>query len=79
MNSVHERSAPVNTAADHEREFLTKAINSAIARARLTVNSLEAIAASLRHKQATIAEVRDWLQSEGLDKLVTRYMPGGAS
>ena len=79
MNSIHERSASVNTAADHEREFLTKAINSAIARARLTVNSLEAIAAALRHKQATIGEVRTWLQDEGLEKLVTRYMPGGAS
>lgn len=79
VNSIYERSAPVNTAADHEREFLTKAINSAIARARLTVNSLEAIAASLRHKQATTAEVRAWLKDEGLEKLVTRYMPGSAS
>ena len=51
MASIYARSASVNTAADHEREFLTKALNSAIARARLTVNSLEAIAASLRHKQ----------------------------
>ena len=79
MNSIHERSASVNTAADHEREFFTKAINSAIARARLTVNSLEAIAAALRHKQSTAAEVRAWLKDEGLDKLVTRYMPGAAS
>lgn len=80
MTSIHERSAPVNTAADHEREFLTKALNSAIARARLNVNSLEAIAASLRHKQATVAEVKDWLASEGLEKLVARYLPkGGAS
>ena len=32
MNSMYERSASVNnTAADHEREFLTKALNSAIA------------------------------------------------
>ena len=66
VNSIHERSAPVNTAADHEREFLTKALNSAIARARLTTNSLEAIAAALRHKQSTIAEVRTWLADEGL-------------
>ena len=79
MHSIPDRSASVNTAADHEREFLTKAINSANTHARVTVNSLEAIAASLRHKQATAAEVRDWLQSEGLEKLVTRYMPGGAS
>ena len=79
MASIHARSASVNTAADHEREFLTKALNSAIARARLTVNSLEAIAASLRHKQATTAGVRAWLQDEGFEKLVTRYMLGGAS
>jgi hypothetical protein len=80
MTSIHERSAPVNTSADHEREFLTKALNSAIARARLNVNSLEAIAAALRHKQATVAEVKDWLASEGLEKLVARYLPkGGAS
>jgi hypothetical protein len=80
VNSIYERSASVNnTGADHEREFLTKAINSAIARARLTVNSLEAIAASLRHKQATTGEVRAWLKDEGLEKLVIRYMPGAAS
>ena len=79
MNSMHERSASVNTAADHEREFLTKALNSAIARARLTVNSLEAIAAALRHKQSTTGEVRAWLKDEGLEKLVIRYMPGAAS
>jgi hypothetical protein len=76
VNSIHERSAPVNTAADHEREFLTKALNAAITRARLTVNSLEAIATALRHKQSTTAEVRAWLKDEGLFDLVSRHMRG---
>jgi hypothetical protein len=78
VNSVHRSPASVNSTAagDHEREFLTKAINAAIARARLTSNSLEAIAAALRHKQATPAEVRAWLKDEGLEQLVTRHMRG---
>lgn len=76
MNSIYERSASVNTAADREREFLTKGLNAAIARARLTVNSLEAIAAALRHKQSTTAEVRAWLKDEDLFDLVARHMRG---
>jgi hypothetical protein len=76
VNSIHERSAPVNTAAEREREFLTKALNTAISRSRLTTNSLEAIAAALRHKQATPQEIRQWLRDEGLEDLVTRHMRG---
>jgi hypothetical protein len=81
VTSIHRRPASVNSAAagDHEREFLTKAINAAIARARLTTNSLEAIAAALRHKQSIIAEIREWLKDEGLEQLVLRHMRGGAS
>ena len=76
MTSVSQRSAQVNPVAEREREFLTRGINTAIARARLTVNSLESIAAALRHKQATADEVRDWLKEEGLLELVTRHMRG---
>jgi hypothetical protein len=74
--SVQQRYAPVNPVAERERDFLTKGINSAIARARLTVHSLESILAALRHKQATAEEVREWLKTEGLYELVTRYMRG---
>jgi len=62
---------------EHERDYLTKAINSAIARARLQVNALEVIGASLRHKQSTVLEARDWLKTEGLEPLVARYLKGG--
>ena len=62
---------------EHERDYLTKAINSAISRARLQVNALEVIGASLRHKQSTVLEARDWLKAEGLDPLVARYLKGG--
>ena len=78
MTSIQERSAPVNTAVDREREFLTKGINAAISRSRLTTNSLEAIAAALRHKQATPNEIRDWLKDEGLYELVSRHMRGAS-
>jgi hypothetical protein len=72
-------SAPVNSgAAERERDLLTKALNSAIARERLNLHSLESIATALRHKQATVSEVKDWLASEGLEKLVARYLPGGS-
>jgi hypothetical protein len=71
-----KRSAPVNAVAERERDFLTKGINTAIARARLTVNSLESILAALRHKQSTVEEVRDWLKDEGLYELVARHMRG---
>jgi hypothetical protein len=79
--SIYRPPVPVNStgAGEREREFLTKAINTAIARARLTVNTLEAIAAALRHKQATIDEIRDWLKDEGLEQHVLRYMRGGQS
>jgi hypothetical protein len=62
-----------------ETEFLTKALNTAISRSRLTTNSLEAIAAALRHKQATPGEIRQWLRDEGLEDLVTRHMRGVSS
>jgi hypothetical protein len=77
--SIHQSPLPVNRpgAGDREREFLTKAINTAIARARLTANTLESIAAALRHKEASVSEVREWLREEGLDALVTRHMPKG--
>jgi hypothetical protein len=78
---LHGKPERVNSPlpADREKEFLTRGINAAIARARLQVNSLEAIAAALRHKQATPAEVRQWLKDEQLDELVTRHMRGGAA
>jgi hypothetical protein len=82
VTTYNERPAPVNrTDAGHrEIEFLTKALNTAIARARLTCSTLESIATALRHKQSTPAEIHTWLKDEGLDQLVTRHMPkGGAS
>ena len=80
MTRYNERPASVNrTAAGNlELEFLTKGINAAISRSRLTTNSLEAIAAALRHKQATPTEVRAWLKDEGLEELVTRHMRGAS-
>jgi hypothetical protein len=77
---INNKPAQVNRPpqADHEREFLTRGINAAIARARHQAHSLEAIAAALRHKQASPAEVRQWLKDEGLDALVTRHMRGAA-
>jgi hypothetical protein len=72
---LHKQSSTVNTVVgEHEREFLTKGISSAIARARLQVNTLEAIAAALRHKESTVSETREWLKSEGLYDLVARYV-----
>jgi len=76
MNSLPQRSAQVNPAAEREREFLIRGIDTAIARARLTVNSLELMAASLRHKKSTPAEIREWLRDEGLEQHVTRHMRG---
>ena len=77
MTTYSERPASVNsTVAGREVEFLTKALNTAIARARLTCSTLEAIATALRHKQSTPAEVREWLREEGLEQLVTRHMRG---
>jgi hypothetical protein len=77
VTTYNERPASVNSpVAGREIEFLTKAINAAISRSRLTTNSLEAIAAALRHKQATPAEIREWLREEGLEQLVTRHMRG---
>lgn len=81
MTYIHNKPAQVNNRppqADHEKEFLTRGINAAIARARLQVNSLEAIAAALRHKQATPAEVRQWLIDEQLDSLVNRHIRGAS-
>jgi hypothetical protein len=82
LSIYNERPVSVNrTDAGHrEIEFLTKALNTAIARARLTCSTLESIATALRHKQATPAETIEWLRGEGLEQLVTRHMPkGGAS
>lgn len=81
MTYINNKPAQVNRPpqADHEKEFLTRGINAAIARARLQVNSLEAIAAALRHKQSTPAEVMAWLKDEGLSDLVTRHMRGALS
>jgi hypothetical protein len=79
VTSIHNKPAQVNRppqADNHDREFLTRGINAAIARARHQAHSLEAIAAALRHKQATVAEVREWLKEEGLDQLVARHMRG---
>lgn len=75
--SLHDRPLPVNTIGNgRELEFLTKGIAAAISRSRLTTNSLEAIAAALRHKEATVSEVIDWLKDEGLFELVSRHMRG---
>lgn len=76
MRSVPQRPAQVNPDAEREREFLTRGINTAIARSRLTVNSLETIAAALQHKQATVEEIREWLKEEGLFELVTKHTRG---
>jgi hypothetical protein len=78
MTTSNEKTASGNrTGSHHEIERLTKAINTAIARARLTCSTLESIAVSLRHKQATPAEVLQWLKDERLEQLVTRHMRGG--
>jgi hypothetical protein len=76
--SIHDRPLPVNnpTANGHELEYLTKAIAAAISRSRLTTNSLEAIAAALRHKEATVPEVVEWLKDEGLFEFVSRHVRG---
>jgi hypothetical protein len=74
--SITERSAPVNAVAERHRDYLTKGINTAISRARLTVHSLESIQAALRHKEATTEEVVAWLKSEGLWELVARHTRG---
>jgi hypothetical protein len=76
VTSLPDRSARVNPVAEREREFLTRGLATAIARSRLTVNALEGIAAALRHKQATTAEIRAWLKEEGLLELATRHMRG---
>jgi len=61
-----------------QREILIKTINTAISRARLTLNTLESIGTALRHKQATVSETHAWLKEEGLEQLVTRPMRGGS-
>jgi hypothetical protein len=78
VTAYNERPASVNRtdAGLREIEFLTKALNTAISRSRLTTNSLETIATALRHKQATPPEIRQWLRDEGLEDLVTRHMRG---
>jgi hypothetical protein len=78
---LQKQPAPVKSpgVGDHELEFLTKALNTAISRSRLTTNALESIAAALRHKQATPAEAREWLREENLDQFVGRYMPKGGA
>ena len=77
MTYIPNRPAPVNsTGTGREIEFLTRGLNTAIARQRLTLNTLETIAAALRHKQSTVDEVRAWLREEGLEHLVTRHMRG---
>ena len=78
MTDLHKQPSTVKPViGEHERDYLTKAINSAISRARLQVNALEVIGASLRHKQSTVLEARDWLKTEGLEPLVARYLKGG--
>ena len=81
MTYLQKRPASVNTtnAGDREREFYTRGLNTSIARARLTLNTLETIACALRHKQSSLEEVKAWIKDEGLETLVTRRMPGGAS
>jgi hypothetical protein len=73
-----KRSAQVNPVAERERDFLTKALSAAISRSRLNVNTLEAIATALRHKETDVSEARAWLREEGLEPLVTRYLRGGS-
>jgi hypothetical protein len=80
VTEIHRQPVTVKPViGEHERDFLTKAINSAISRARLQVNALEVIGASLRHKQSSVLEARDWLKAEGLEPLVARYLKGGIS
>jgi hypothetical protein len=67
VNSIPQgavRGKPLDAAA--EREILTNSIRTAVARARLTVNALETIGVSLRHRQISVDEAMKWLADEGL-------------
>lgn len=66
MNSIQGsvRGKPLDPAA--EREILTNGIRTAVARARLTVNALETVGVSLRHRQISTDEAMRWLADEGL-------------
>jgi hypothetical protein len=64
VNSVPQRSAPVNTAG--ERELLIHTLRLAVARSRLITNTLETIGVSLRHRAVDCDAAMLWLKEEGL-------------
>ena len=63
MNTAH-KPASVNPTA--EREYLLHALRTAATRARLTVNLLDTIGVSLRHKQIDVDGAMAWLKDEGI-------------
>ena len=67
MTSLAPRPAPGNIDDPAgERELLIHCLRTAVARARLAVNTLETIGVSLRHRQVTTDQAMAWLKEEGL-------------
>jgi hypothetical protein len=64
--SIKQQSAPVNPAADKEREYLLHALRVAATRSRLATNLFDTIGVSLRHKSVTTDEAMQWLHDEDL-------------
>ena len=78
--SVPTGSAPVNTNAAGEREYLIHALRTAAVRARLVVNLIEQVGVSLRHKAISADDAMQWLADEGvLGYVQLGPPPGGQS
>jgi len=78
VTSLNQQTAPVNNPAA-EREYLLHALRTAATRARLTVNILDTIGVSLRHKAVTTDEAMKWLKDEGVLDCIQLGPAGGAS
>lgn len=50
-----------------ERDLLLRSIQAATAKAQAAITNFDLIGTSLRHKQVSVEEAREWLRSEGLD------------
>jgi hypothetical protein len=68
--SINQQKAPVNAAADKEREYLLHALRVAATRSRLATNLFDTIGVSLRHKSVTTDEAMRWLADEDLLRYV---------
>jgi hypothetical protein len=75
VNSINQKSAPVNPAA--EREYLLHALRLAAARSRLATNVFDSVGVSLRHKAIDVDGAMKWLAEEGLLEHV-QIGPSGA-